>query len=239
MDIHDTVLALFQMYHEGAIPRLAEHEVHPDFPLGSRERYVYFTFPVALNFQRSSPAMWRAALATWEDNDTRWVYDLKEASDANFEDLQRALCKHSLAIQRNKHPDIWQRLARTFTTYFDADPRQFLRHHSFDVIEIKKDLQDTHKQWFPYLGGLKMSNYWLYILSQYTDAKFTHMDYISIIPDTHVKQSSVHLGMVSENATSEEVELAWRKLLSGTEISPVQMHPVLWNWSRNNFLPTP
>ena len=47
-----------------------------------------------------------------------------------------------------------------------------------------KDL-GTWKE-FPYISGPKMANYWLYILSQYTDAKFANMHEISIIPDTHV-----------------------------------------------------
>jgi len=37
------------------------HEVHPHLPIGSRENYLYFTLAPAINFQRSSEALWRAA----------------------------------------------------------------------------------------------------------------------------------------------------------------------------------
>lgn len=83
-----------------------------------------------------------------------------------------------------------------------------------------------------------MANYWLYILSRYTDARFSEREYISIIPDTHVMQCSVKLGITNRAATPEHIAAAWKNLLQGTQIQPVDMHPVLWNWSRNNFLPS-
>ncbi len=82
-----------------------------------------------------------------------------------------------------------------------------------------------------------MANYWLYILSQYTDAKFVNMHEISIIPDTHVLQCSIKLGISKPEMTSLEVAAIWKGLLQGSTLSPVEMHPVLWNWSRNNLLP--
>jgi len=82
-----------------------------------------------------------------------------------------------------------------------------------------------------------MANYWLYILSHYTDAQFKNMQEISIIPDTHVLQCSIKLGLSTPGMSSIEVAKIWKDLLAGNEVSPVEMHPVLWNWSRNNFLP--
>jgi len=82
-----------------------------------------------------------------------------------------------------------------------------------------------------------MANYWIYILNQYTDARFKNLNAISIIPDTHVIQSSIKLGLADEGAGPEDVSTVWRNLLNGSRISPIDMHPVLWNWSRNNFLP--
>jgi hypothetical protein len=74
---------------------------------------------------------------------------------------------------------------------------------------------------------------------QYTDVDFNNAHEISIIPDTHVIQSSVVLGLVPPNSTSIAVENAWRELLDGTGIAPTRVHPILWNWSRNEFKPQP
>jgi hypothetical protein len=106
-----------------------------------------------------------------------------------------------------------------------------------DAGKVLDVIQVEHKERFPYLRGPKMANYWLYILSQYTDAAFTNMGRISIIPDTHVAQCSVKLGLTADGAGPEEIAEAWVKVLSGSGIDPVAMHPVLWNWSRNDFQP--
>jgi len=50
-------------------------------------------------------------------------------------------------------------------------------------------------------------------------------------------QSSEHLGLVGPDASQKQVEQAWHELLEDSDIAPVQMHPVLWNWSRNHFQP--
>ena len=76
-----------------------------------------------------------------------------------------------------------------------------------------------------------------YILSHYTDAKFKNMQEISIIPDTHVLQSSIKLGLTDATTSPLEVAAVWKELLKGGTLAPVEMHPVLWNWSRNNFVP--
>ena len=106
-----------------------------------------------------------------------------------------------------------------------------------NVVRLIQNIRKTHKERFPYLGGPKMSNYWLYILRNFTDAEFTNIDKISIIPDTHVRQCSVVLGLVDEGTGPEEVAARWFELLEGGEISPVDMHPILWNWSKASFQP--
>ena len=93
------------------------------------------------------------------------------------------------------------------------------------------------KKDFPYLSGIKISNYWLFILSKFTDVKFKNLNYVSIIPDTHVLQSSIQLGLSDAKTTPAQVELIWFELLKDSGIDPITMHPVLWNWSRNNFIP--
>ena len=121
--------------------------------------------------------------------------------------------------------------------YYDSDPRQVLEEGEMDVVRLIQNIRQTHKKRFPYLSGAKMSNYWLYILHNFTDAEFSNIDKISIIPDTHVRQCSIVLGLVDDGADPEEVAARWFELLEDSEISPIDMHPILWNWSRANFQP--
>ncbi len=228
---------LFNLFQNGKIPTLSEHEVHPNLDISSRENYLYFTLPPCINFQRHSPAMWKSALATWNDSKTRYLFFPEKVARQTREKVQADLVKHKLALQKNKHTDIWIAISKTLHKSFQNDPRMLLSSAANDVVNILQLIQKERKKDFTHLSGPKMANYWLYILSQYTDIKFKNMSEISIIPDTHVLQCSVKLGVVNEVATSLEAAEIWKSLLKGSNISPVQMHPVLWNWSRNKFLP--
>ena len=235
--ILEKVIALHKMYHDGAIPTLAEHEVHPGFEKSSRENYLYFTLPPCLNFQRSSPAMWQAALKTWEDPETQYLFFPEETVKRTFEEIQRDLVKHKLALQKNKHTEIWRKISHTLAEHFEGNPQKVMERGEYDAQKILDLIQNDMRKSFPYISGPKMANYWLYILSQFTDVKLTNMQTVSIIPDTHVIQCSAKLGLTAEDATSLEVAAVWKDLLQDSPLTPVDMHPVLWNWSRNNFLP--
>lgn len=230
-------LNLYELYQSGKIERLAQHEVHPDLLRGERANYLYFTLPVAINFQRSSPSMWQSALKTWNDPKTRYVFFPEKLTVKKRDVIQRDLLKYRLAVQTNKHPDIWIKISDTLNKYFESNPKKVLGAGDMNVEKVLQIVQHDRKSDFPYLSGVKMSNYWLYILNQFTDAKLKNMNKISIIPDTHVIQSSVRLGLVKKNAEPGKVALAWNELLEGSEVNPVDMHPVLWNWSRNSFKP--
>lgn len=235
----EKVRQLIWLYEQGLIPTLAKHEVNPGLPPTSRENYLYFTLPVCINFQRNSPAMWAAALATWEDKTTRYVFFPERLAETSVDQIRTDLTKHKLGLQPNKHTLIWTTIARTLHEYYADDPRKVIEKAGGDAGELITLLQKTHRKRFPYLSGPKLSNYWPFILSLYTDVKFKNPQEISIIPDTHVLQSSVQLGITPAGATPLQVEAAWKKLLNGSGINPSQVHPILWNWSRNKFQPEP
>lgn len=236
--ILEKVFTLHSLYHNGQIPTLTQHEVHPKVDISSRENYLYFTLPPCLNFQRSSPAMWQAGLRTWEDPQTNYLFYPEKVCRTPIEKIQSDLQKHKLSLQKNKHTHIWFTISKTLNEHFNNDPRAILNAGEFDAQKVLMLIQKDQKILFPYLSGPKMANYWLYMLSRYTDIDLSNMDYISIIPDTHVIQCSIKLGIVNEKANSRDVADAWKELLRGTHVRPIDMHPVLWNWSRNNFLPS-
>lgn len=231
------VIKLHDLFQSGAIPTLAQHEVHPEYDKSSRENYLYFTLPPSINFQRSSPAMWASALKTAQDPETSYLFLPEQVVQRTREEVQRDLLKHKLALQRNKHTDIWITLSTSLYEPFGGDPRKLFEAANWDVVKIQQLIQKEKRRDFPYISGPKMANYWLYILTQYTDAKFSNMQEISIIPDTHVLQCTVQLGLAKSVRAPLVAAKLWKQLLEGSPIAPVQMHPVLWNWSRNNFKP--
>lgn len=231
------VLKLKQYFDDGLIPTLAEHEVNPGLDPSSRENYLYFTLPVCINFQRSSPAMWRAALSTYQDSETNYLFYPEQVVQFSREKIQKDLLKHKLGLQLNKHTDIWVAISTAMSKNFKSDPRELFKTADFDVVKALDLIQNRYKGQFPYLRGPKLSNYWLFILTSFTDLKLKNMNEISIIPDTHIIKSSEHLGLVPKDANQAMVIAAWRELLKDHQINPVEMHPVLWNWSRAGFEP--
>ena len=235
--IIEKVRKLLELFISGKIPTLAIHEVHPDLKKSERLNYIYFTLPVSINFQRSSPSMWKSALATYNDPETNLLFFPEKVVKLDEAEIMSLLTRHKLGLQRNKHTDIWIKISRTLNSFFEDDPRNIIKKGSNDVEKIIELLQKEMKKNFPYLSGPKLSNYWLYILSKYTDVKLENTHLISIIPDTHILQSTVKLGISEKILSPEKTEELWRELLKDTGINPVEVHPVLWNWSRNNFQP--
>lgn len=226
-------------WHSGSIKREHQHEVNPELDKGSRENYLYFIMTCSLNYQRVSPNTWKSALATWSDPKTNFVFFPEKVVKTDTESLGDALLKHKLALQPNKHTEIWQKISKTWHESFNDDPRQLLKQGDYDVMKILEIVQKKMKKGFPYLSGPKLSNYFLFILMHYSDMQLKNVHEISIIPDTHIMKASAKLGILPDDGiTPKKVEDAWRQLLKDTEYSPVDFHSILWNWSRNNFNPT-
>jgi len=233
----DRARALHKLFLAGEVPGPVQHEVYPSIPRDSRENVLYFTLPAAVNFQRSSPALWKSALSTWEDVDTSYLFLPELVSVKPFEIIRSDLYKHRLAVQPNRHAIIWTKLCETFFRYYGSDPRNLLEECQFDVPTIINTLQREKKHLFPYLGGRKLSNYWLFMLSEFTDIELRQVHEISIIPDTHVIRGTIELGLLSGNPTPLQVEEVWRHALRELGVPPGEMHSALWRWSRNQFDP--
>lgn len=107
-------------------------------------------------------------------------------------------------------------------------------------MKLKELVQQKYKKGFPYLSGPKIFNYWAFIIQEYGGAKLINSEYIEIAPDTHVTKCSVLLGVIkkgeAEKIAKEKLSEKWRNILSGSGINPIEMHPPLWFWSKNNFL---
>lgn len=237
-EMHQTeerILQLHRLYKSGEIPGPNIHEVHPELPLGSIGNYLYFTLSASLNFQRNSPALWASALRTYDCPETSYVFSPEKVCSVPFEKLQRDLLRFRLALQTNRHPVGWLRLCTTLAEEYECDPRNILKEGNFDVPTIIDNLQRSKSQKFPFLSGLKLSNYWLFILLEFTDVCLSNTAELSIIPDTHVIRSSAKLGVVPPDSDAATVDSAWRVLLRSLGLSPVEMHSALWRWSRSGF----
>ena len=240
MNILEKVKKLIQYYNQGLLGgEFMPEDSKPDFPKSSEECYIYFTLPMALNYQRNSYKLWESALKTYQDNKTNFVFNPYKVTSCSEEKLRDALTSYKVALQPNKQPIIWQTLCKTFTRDFGGSVKTFFEKFDYDVVLIKEYI-GSHKKDFPYLSGTKILNYWLYVISNYTDAKLKNKSEISIAPDTHVLQASVKLGVISKDelSKSDVREIAakrWKDILKGSGIDPIDIHTPFWLWSRNGF----
>lgn len=202
-------------------------------------RIAYFTLPMALNYQRNSYKLWESALKTFNDLETRFVFDVKEVSKRSEAKMREALMKYKLALQPNKHIKTWVVIAQTVNNNWGsfANLFDFIKN---DFLNLKQEINFVHKKGFPYLSGPKIFNYWSFVVSTYGGEKLLNRQFIEIAPDTHITRCSVRLGLISESEakelSKEQISKRWREVLEGSKIDPIDMHPPLWFWSRNGFV---
>lgn len=232
---------LIAMYRSGELGgEVMPEDANPHLEKSSAENYLYFSLPMALNYQRSSYALWESALKTYLDADTRFVFSPALCLESSFETVQHALTKYKVALQRQKQTEIWISLCRTFQTHFGGDVRKLFDEMDGDVDRIRSYMQVRHKKAFPYLSGVKICNYWLYVILQYTDRQYKNAERLTVAPDTHICKATFQLGLISEaelNAgnVQQTVIARWQELLSGTSHCPIDVHTPLWLWSRSGF----
>jgi hypothetical protein len=231
---------LLKAMDEGKLgPVEMPEDQHPDFKNNKEAQMSYFSLPMALNYQRNSFTLWKGVLEAYEDKETRDIFDVKKVAKMSAEKLQKKLLKYKVALQPNKHTATWLTIAKAVAHTWGSFENMF-KAHDYDFLKLKETIQKTHKKQFPYLSGPKIFNYWSSILPIYANTKLKNAEYIEMAVDTHVLQCSVKLGIVTpdeaEKISPEVVYTRWREALHGSDITPTQMHFVLWFWSRNGFL---
>ena len=232
------VRKLLELYSSGELgDTTMPEDTHPIFN-NKEEKLLYYTLPMALNYQRNSYKLWEAAKQTWEDEKTRQVFDLKWVSENSEEELREKLLKYKLALQPNKHIDTWKRISETIYKNW-RNISKLMEWSNQDYLHLQEIVQREYKKGFPYLSGPKILNYWSYILTEYCDIDLKYRRFIEIAPDTHVVQASVRLGVLDEESSDklsrDEISKIWRDLLEGSDIDPIDVHSPLWFWSRGGF----
>ena len=197
--ILEKVEKLKDMYKQGKLGgEIMPEDANPNLEKASLENYLYFTLPMALNYQRNSYKLWESALQTYQDSETSFVFEPRKCINKKFEDVQVALTKYKVALQKQKQTEIWLKLCSTFIDLFDGDIRKLFDMFSNDVDKIREFIQVKNKKKFPYLSGTKICNYWLYVIYQYTDRKYKNIDHLTVAPDTHVCKATLKLGLISD-----------------------------------------
>lgn len=232
---------LLEAYQTGLLGQtIMPEDSNPGFSKSEKEfRLAYFTLPMALNYQRDSYKLWEVALNTYNDLETKDVFDISITSQMSEEQLRSKLLKYKLALQPNKHINTWKQISLTIYQNWGSIDNMF-QDSDYDFIKLRQNIQVDYKKDFPYLSGPKIFNYWCFIIQKYGHIELANSNLIEVAPDTHITKCSVRLGLISEQEANtlskEDISKRWRIALEGSDINPVDMHAPLWFWSRNGFL---
>jgi len=236
----DKVRALIAMHRRGALGgETMPEDAAPPLARDSRALAHYFTLGMALNYQRNSYSLWKSCTAAWDAPADRWVFDPGAVMAQDAATLRQTLVRHRVALQPNNHVRNWRTICESLVAEYDGDVRILFAQCNGDIGAIKERVRGAKKQ-FPYLGGTKICNYWLYVMLNYTDLGLTGKAALNVAPDTNVMAASVALDLISqaERMRSDASELTaarWRDLLAGTDLNPIDVHTPLWLWSRAGF----
>jgi len=226
--IKTDILKLLALHKAGKLggEKMPEDE-NPCLEISSRENYC------------NSYKLWESANKTFRDSATVDCFFPERVIKISADDLRERLLKYKVVLQPNKQPIIWRTLCTTIYENLDNDIRNLFIQENFSVLKIKEWI-NKYKSAFPYLGGNKILNYWLYVMEQYTDVKFIDREHITVAPDTHVIQASQKLGLITDSEREQPdiqniVSERWQEILSETEYCPIDIHTPLWLWSRGKF----
>ncbi|MBC6356707.1 hypothetical protein ERK19_04995 [Lactobacillus helsingborgensis] len=232
---------IYEMYQKGYLgDKTLPEDTNPNLDTQSEENAVYFTLPMALNYQRNSYTLWESAKKTFEDSQTKFLFYPKKVISTDYVDIQKALTKHRLAIQVNKQTDIWIRLCKTFCELSNGSVIAFISNLDNDVDKIRNFMQGKAKKKFPYLSGKKLCNYWLFVLTNYTQIPLKNISDIYIAADRHIIRASYKLGLITkeqeESSRAQDLVIqAWTKVLKDSKYNPIDLQNPIWLWSRNDF----
>ena len=101
------VRTLYKMWQNGELGgEYMPEDSNPHLATASKENFLYFTLPMALNYQRNSYKLWESALETYKDSTTNFVFDVEKVIESEFEKVKTALtiiCKVQLRCTQNKN----------------------------------------------------------------------------------------------------------------------------------------
>ncbi len=141
-EILNSVEKLITMYKKGELGgEVMPEDANPQLKKCSLENYLYFTLPMALNYQRNSYTLWESANKTYQDEETKFVFNPKICLEKSFLEVQQALTKYKVALQKQKQTEIWMSLCRTFVELFDGDVRKLFTFLDNDVDRIRNFIQ--------------------------------------------------------------------------------------------------
>jgi len=218
---------------------------------GSLEHVLFLTLSVSIDYQRDANALWDSARKTFEDRETRYLFDPKKLSETYYAKVIADMQRHKLSKKKKKDASIWRTVGITFHKKWGNNPLNFIESCNWDAIKVLGHLkEDTHFNNnkpvpdYPYLRGNKIGPLWLRMLRD--NARITRLrdlDKVPIPVDIHVARATLATGVVrgefkgSLDLIFDHVREAWFKSVDGLSVENRSMIALdvdepLWHLSK-------
>ena len=81
---------------------------------GSLEHLIFITLTVSIDYQRGVMEVWENSIKTFEDIETRYLFDPKVVSESSFDKIVEGMQKYKLSKKPKNDAVIWSRNAISF-----------------------------------------------------------------------------------------------------------------------------
>lgn len=237
-----------EVFNNAAMPEDAQPK---EVEEGSVEHLIFITLTLALDYQRDADQLWNAGRITYEDPQTRYLFDLQQVHESPIETISNDMQKHALRKKIEKDPMIWKTICSSFCRYWDGSPEKFLTGCGWDSRGILKRLKDDGnlvdgkiERHFPHLRGDKIGPLWIRMLRDNVGCtQLTNLDKVPIPVDIHIARASLTLGLVrgsysgSLNDLFREIRRVWFEGVKNQDLGHRQMcaldvDSALWTLSK-------
>ena len=226
-------------------PGIFDHREMPESELpsgmrrGSDDHARFITLTVAIDYMRDASDLWRAARATYEDAETRWVFNTGEVQ-RRMSELGDALGRHGVTRRPQDDPATWSGVATGLQELADGDPTQLAASCEMDAPTLLDEIRrPEHRRRFPRLRGRKIGPLWIRMLADECGVPLKRLDEIPIPVDVHIARTTFACGALHGSAHAGVEELAdaiadvWREACRGLDAYPLQLDQALWLQSRD------
>ena len=162
---------------------------------GSPQHIHYVTLICSLNRRRDADQLWKAGMETFEDEETRWVFDVNSEKLENFTELQKALQKHKLSQRPSQDTEYWQKNILSIKEKFNGDIRKLIiEEGEKDAKKIYNLVKKNYENDFLSLKGDKILPYWIITLKEVCGLELKNLNEIPIPVDVHVARATIFTG---------------------------------------------
>lgn len=216
-----------------------EYNLPKGMKKSSEDQLRYSTITVSFDYMRDAEALWKQCHDAWLNPSTKWIFDPKETLSKSQDELIKVL-KEINDQRPNKDGQIWFTICKKLKE-FDFSITRMLENLDFDAVKIS-DFLDNNKSDFPYLSGYKIKPLWLRIIDETIGLKLKRIEEIPLPIDVHTARMTLKMVFNEDLSKSidenirQKTQNAWRIILNGEEIYPLQLDEPLWLLGKYNLL---